>query len=86
MVQRAGTKPLPTEDTMEAERLQEWQEAAPERDKDDGAGIAAFEPGSFGHHEAPHTAWLALDIIARHFTDHPSVLRDPVYYTRGLGL
>lgn len=79
--ERAAPLPELTDDQIEAERQAEWKDALEALRADgDEQGEARFAPGSFGHHEALHTAWLLLDNLSRHLIDHPSVLRDPVLY------
>lgn len=77
--------PLPksTDDEIETERLQYLQAAFEERSDlfDDVSEMAEHNrPGTFGAHEALHTAAIIMDLHAGRLLDHPAVLTDPQAY------
>lgn len=43
---------------------------------------ADFLPGSYGCHEALHTAHLMTDIVERHLLTHPAILLNADWYRR----
>ncbi len=41
-----------------------------------------FIPGSYGCHEALHTASLLMEMVSRHLIEHPTIMLDREFYAR----
>lgn len=44
--------------------------------------LEEFGPGSFGYHEALHTASIMVDNVDRFLCSHPSIVRDAFLYEK----
>ncbi|WP_245290057.1 hypothetical protein [Neorhizobium galegae] len=45
-----------------------------------------FAPGSYGCHEALHTASLLMEMVSRHLVEHPTIMLDSEFYARARGI
>ncbi|MFD0986253.1 hypothetical protein [Methyloligella solikamskensis] len=71
--------PPKTDEEIEAERqedLKEWRKRAKKSDSSE----RDFDPGTYGCHEAFHTAWLMVVNVAGNLLEHPAIIQDPVWY------
>lgn len=66
-----------SDDRIEAERL---DDLAAWRAQSDRPEERDFEPGSFGCHEALHTASLLMAAVAENLLGHPAIMRDRAWY------
>lgn len=65
-----------TVDEIEAERIERLEQL--DREHADQPGWRErFAPGSFGCHEALHTASILQAVLDDHLLDHPAVVLDP---------
>lgn len=60
---------------LEQERLADLDEAEIENPEN-------FLPGSFGCHEALHTASMLMEMVHSHLLEHPAILLDSEFYRR----
>lgn len=60
---------MATEEGRKAEREKERKRLLAKLDRPDD-----FKPGTYGHHEALHTASVVLEIIETHLSTHPAVI------------
>lgn len=66
---------------IENQRLADLENLKNTLGTDDVAEIAArYAPGTFGCHEAFHTASVALDLVSGHVLEHPAVILNPDWY------
>lgn len=66
-----------SDEEIEAERqedLENWQNTT-ERPAESN-----FDPGTYGCHEAFHTAWVLLNAVAENLLAHPAIIKDEVWY------
>lgn len=68
-----------TRDQIEADRRARLEKL--DRDNpDDPCWRAHFGPGSFGCHEALHTASILQAVVEENLVDHPAVVLDPEWF------
>jgi hypothetical protein len=67
-----------TRDEIEADRRERLEKL--DRDNPDPGWRAHFAPGSFGCHEALHTASILQAVVEENLVDHPAVLLDPEWF------
>jgi hypothetical protein len=64
----------------ETDRAAALQAAAHARGLTAGEIVANYAPGSFGCHEALHTAALLMDLVEARLCDHPAILANAGWY------
>jgi hypothetical protein len=63
-----------TEEDLEQQRLGDIAALG------DDIDVTQFVPGTFGCHEAMHTASIMMDMAHDQLLQHPAVLNDPEFY------
>ena len=64
------------DDEIEADRIERLAKLDSDY-ADDPAWRDRFKPGSFGCHEALHTASVLAAVVEEHLVDHPAIVLDP---------
>ncbi|MDX3929363.1 MAG: hypothetical protein QHC90_26620 [Shinella sp.] len=65
---------------LEDERLAQLEELARERQTDTARMLANYGPGTFGRHEAMHTASIILDLVDQHLLKHPAIVGNAEWF------
>ena len=68
-----------TRDEIEADRIERLEKFGREM-ADNPDWRAHFAAGSFGCHEALHTASILQAVVEENLVDHPAVLLDPEWF------
>lgn len=70
-----------TDEEIETYRLEELERQIKDNTEADNEDRKRrFEPKSFGHHEALHTAYVLMETFEHYVLNHPSVVGDPDMY------
>lgn len=69
-----------TLDDLAADRLTGLAAAANDLGQSAAELTAAYAPGSFGCHEALHTAALLMDVVDQRLCEHPAILANAEWY------
>ena len=65
---------------IEQDRLARLTTAAEDRESESEELIADFAPGTFGCHEALHTASIVVNLVDERLCEHPAILANPAWY------
>lgn len=65
---------------IEQDRLARLAAEAEDRESTPAELIARFVPGTFGCHEALHTASIVMNLVDERLASHPAVLANPDWY------
>lgn len=62
---------------LEDERVRQLELLAGERQTTSAELLGHYAPGTFGFHEAAHTASLILDLVDERLLQHPAIVGNP---------
>ncbi|QIB32677.1 hypothetical protein [Ancylobacter pratisalsi] len=65
---------------IEQDRIERLAAEAEDRESTPEELIADFAPGTFGCHEALHTASIVMNLVDERLCEHPAILANPDWY------
>lgn len=65
---------------IEQDRIERLAAGAEDRESTPEELIADFAPGTFGCHEALHTASIVMNLVDERLCEHPAILANPDWY------
>lgn len=65
---------------IEQDRIERLAAGADDRESTPEELIADFAPGTFGCHEALHTASIVMNLVDERLCEHPAILANPDWY------
>jgi len=65
---------------IEQDRIERLAAGAEDRESTPEELMADFAPGTFGCHEALHTASIVMNLVDERLCEHPAILANPDWY------
>lgn len=65
---------------IEKDRQDRLRQPLADRERSDAELLANYGPGSFGCHEALHTASIIMEMVDERLCGHPAILANPDWY------